>query len=93
MGQATACERERDRQRENGAYLNEAMQRSLVGDGVGSIPASAAAQSTVPERQKRHHFPSSSQQATRFLDYPMEHGTFHITFHISARLYKREKEL
>jgi hypothetical protein len=56
MDQTAACERERDWQRENGAYLNEAMQRSLVGDGVGSIPASAAAQNTAPVRQKRRHF-------------------------------------
>ena len=55
MGQTGTCKREREAERHSRAYLGEALQRSLVGDGAGSIPASAAAQGTAMVRQRRWH--------------------------------------
>jgi hypothetical protein len=56
MGQTGTCKREREAERHSRAYLGEALQRSLVGDGAGSIPASAAAQGTAMVRQRRWQF-------------------------------------
>ena len=55
MGRYSTCKREREAERHSRAYLGEALQRSLVGDRAGSIPASAAAQGTAMVRQRRWH--------------------------------------
>ena len=56
MGQTGTCEREREAERHSRAYLGEALQRSLVGDRAGSIPASAAAQGTSIVKLQRRQF-------------------------------------